>query len=73
MLYCFICHNLRISCEGSEFQWVIDKTLVLHEEIIKWKCDGKTLRRKVKKCERCIKELKDLEAYRKPELPKMSI
>lgn len=70
---CFICHNLRVLGEGNEWQWVEDKTLVLKEEIIKWKCDGRLITRKVKKCECCIKELKDLEAYRKPELPKVDI
>lgn len=70
---CFICHNLRKLGEGKEWQWVVDKTLVLKEEIIKWKCAGKIISRKVMKCERCIKELKELDAYRKPELPKASI
>ena len=66
---CFICHNLRILGEGKDWQWVVDKTVVLKEEIIQWNCGGKIIRRKIMKCERCIKELKDLEAYKKPTLP----
>lgn len=67
MIKCFICHNLRLSGKGNEYYWVVDQTLLLKEEIMKWKCGGKVIRRKIMKCERCIKELKDLEAYRKPE------
>ncbi len=67
---CFICHNLRILGEGKKFQWVIDNTLVLKEEVMKWNCGGKIITRKIKKCQRCIKELQDLEAYKKPVLPK---
>ena len=66
---CFICHNLRTLGEGKHFQWVTDPNLVLKEEIMKWRCDGKIIQRKIKKCERCIKELKDIEAYKKPMLP----
>lgn len=70
---CFICHNLRTLGEGKGFQWVTNPNLVLKEEIIKWKHDGKIISRKVMKCERCIKELKDLEAYKKPTLPGLDI
>lgn len=70
---CFICHNQRAHGEGNDWNWAEDNSLVLKEEIIKWNCGGKVITRKVMKCERCIKELKDLEAYRKPELPNVSI